>query len=238
MVHVSSASCLTSACVLGQLKTSHVCWSFADCCGHRHGEGIAGLVSVIKVVEMFRHRTFLPTAGINKPRSFDWAGNRLRLMMECEPFPEGGDPTIISTSSFGIGGSYAHTILEQCQAVDPSPSTELDVDFTGPLILPLSACSVEHFQLYAQKLRSFLEEEEENPGFRLADVCGTMALHRGRSNYRKAIIASSVQGMRKELDALVDSPPISAEGALVEDKSPRVLFTFTGQGAQVRVDIR
>ena len=181
---------------------------------------------------MFRHRTFLPTAGVTKPRSFDWAGYRLHLMMECEPFPDGIDPVIISTSSFGIGGSYAHTILEQYQETDAPPSTEQDVGFTGPLMLPLSACSAEHFQLYAQKLGSYLAEE--NPGFGLADVCGTMAIHRDRFNYRKAVIANSVQDMKEKLKDLADNPPSSADGALVEDKAPRVLFTFTGQGAQVR----
>jgi acyl transferase domain-containing protein len=67
-----------------------------------------------QVVQMMKHRVFLPTAGVTKPRTdFDWDGNNMRVQQEVEPFPEGGEPVIIGTSSFGIGGSYGHVILEE-----------------------------------------------------------------------------------------------------------------------------
>ena len=63
---------------------------------------------------MMKHRVFLPTAGVVKPRTdYDWDGNNMRVQQEVEPFPEGGEPVVIGLSSFGIGGSYGHVVIEE-----------------------------------------------------------------------------------------------------------------------------
>lgn len=41
-----------------------------------------------KVLEMFRHRAFLPTAGVTLPRQdFDWGGQHMIVQQDTTPFP-------------------------------------------------------------------------------------------------------------------------------------------------------
>jgi acyl transferase domain-containing protein len=66
-----------------------------------------------QAVEMLRRRVFLPTAGVNKPRSdFDWAGHNMAVQQSVEPFPT-HKKVIVAVSSFGIGGSYAHCLVRE-----------------------------------------------------------------------------------------------------------------------------
>jgi acyl transferase domain-containing protein len=63
---------------------------------------------------MMKRRVFLPTAGVTTPlKAFDWEGHNMRVQQELEPFPPESEPgVVIGINSFGIGGSYAHCIVE------------------------------------------------------------------------------------------------------------------------------
>lgn len=189
-----------------------------------HAEVAAGLFSLIKVIEMLQRRVYLPTAGVTKPRSdFDWVANRMAIIQEEESFSETSKvPVVMGVSSFGIGGSYAHVVVEE---FFPKPAkSPYHNSYQGPYVLPLSAASEQNLQLYAECLAAALGDQN------LRDVCGTMAVHRSRLNQRKAFIPGSVGELRKELNLLAEG---SVKG--VSNPKPRgfqTLFVFTGQGSQ------
>ena len=104
---------------------------------------------------MMKHRVFLPTAGVVKPRTdYDWDGNNMRVQQEVEPFPEGGEPVVIGLSSFGIGGSYGHVVIEEyrppaklIKASDATAAPHAVAEDGSSFLLPLSACSLDHLKV-------------------------------------------------------------------------------------------
>lgn len=108
---------------------------------------------------MMKHRVFLPTAGVTTPRTdYDWDGHNMRVQQELEPFPENGEPVVVGLSSFGIGGSYGHVIIEEytplsssnkqgssSNAIAAAPHA-VSADGTS-FLLPLSAVSLNHLKV-------------------------------------------------------------------------------------------
>ena len=107
---------------------------------------------------MMKHRVFLPTAGVSKPRTdYDWDGHNMRVQQELEPFPENGEPVVIGLSSFGIGGSYGHVVIEEYRppaklikaapAPDATAAPHAVAEDGSSFLLPLSACSLDHLKV-------------------------------------------------------------------------------------------
>jgi len=204
-----------------------------------HAEVAAGIFSVIKIVQMMKHRVFLPTAGVTTPRTdYDWAANNMRVQQEMEPFPENGEPVVVGLSSFGIGGSYGHVVLEEYRvpahlqlakaatAMPPVIAASVNDEPTSYL-LPLSAVSMAHLKLFAERMAAYLDEKKD--ALDLKDLCGTMWVNRSRFKFRKAFIASSVEEMQQALAAFAATGNVQPSG---EGRKMQVAYVFTGQGSQ------
>ena len=197
-----------------------------------HAECSAGMFSLAKVIEMLRRRVFLPTAGVTTPRTdFDWEGHRMRVIQEVEPFGpvESTAPMLMGVNSFGIGGSYAHVIVEEYR-----PPTALVKKiqarpaFAGPLLFPLSAVSAAHLKMYARELVTHLTIAGAQTDLR--DVCGTMAVNRTAFQYRKALVgAQSLSQLVQQLEGVAAGPDVKVPD---NKRGERILFVFTGQGSQ------
>lgn len=93
---------ITDKCVLGSVKPN---------IGHLiHGAGIA---SVIKAALMINRRTLLPNSYIDLPNTqLDWDTLPFRLIDQPEVYQKQKNLRV-GVSSFGIGGSNGHCILEE-----------------------------------------------------------------------------------------------------------------------------
>lgn len=197
-----------------------------------HAEVSAGLFSLAKVIEMLRRRVYLPTAGVTTPRTdFDWQGHNMRVIQETEPFGpvESTLPVLMGVNSFGIGGSYAHVIVEEYRP--PAALVQRALarpTFAGRVLMPLSAVSSAHLKLYAAALAAQLKGKMDMD---VRDVCGTIAANRTVFQYRKALVVGveGLPGLVQQLEAVVAGPDIRGPE---EEKGKRFLFAFTGQGAQ------
>lgn len=132
---------------------------------------------------------------------------------------------MIGVNSFGIGGSYAHVIVEEYREAS-SGFADDGVGYNGWYVLPLSALSEQHFQLFARQLNESMADQKVS----LLDACGTMAACRSRMKCRKAILAQSKRELLEKLDQLAQAKvgPSMASTSI----GHRPLFVFTGQGAQ------
>src|SRR6185295_4172244 len=91
------------------------------------------------------------------------------VVRELRPWPEDGRPRCAAVSSFGIGGTNAHAILEEPPS--PSPTTAS----RAVQLVVLSARSTGALERATAALAAHLEARSD---LDLADVCHT--LRRGR----------------------------------------------------------
>jgi acyl transferase domain-containing protein len=197
---------------------------------------------------MMQHRVFLPTAGCTTPlKAFDWAGHNMRVQQEVEPFPEDGEPVIMGINSFGIGGSYGHAILEEYRGPAAGARararsstgviTGMGVQKDETHLLALSAFSLPHLQLYAERLAAYLRGQaakgqgEQQQQLLLRDMCATLWCHRSRFMYRRAFQATTPLALATQLEAFSKGggDGIKAAG---EGRKMQACFVFTGQGSQ------
>lgn len=124
-------------------------------------------------------------------------------------------------SAFGIGGTNAHVILEEPEAVT-SHEQPLRRTVTPPLLL--SAASPAALREQAARTADFLRTHPELP---LPDVAFTHATTRAALPHRAAVTTDDRTATLTALDALTQTaPPHPA------NSSARLALLFTGQGAQ------
>ena len=204
-----------------------------------HAEVAAGIFSVIKIVQMMKHRTFLPSAGVTCPRKdFEWIKNNMVVQQELEPFPE-DEPVTVGVNSFGIGGAYGHVVMQEYKAPEAvrrnlltstaASMYALPVEETAAkgLVFPLSAVSMPHLQLFADRMATYIKERGASVS--LKDLCATMWIHRSRFQYRKTFVVSTTEELAEKLAAFAASGSVDPSG---EGRKMQVAYVFTGQGSQ------
>jgi acyl transferase domain-containing protein/acyl carrier protein len=107
-------------CYLGAVKTN---------VGHL--EGAAGVAGVIKMVLSLRHELIPPNRNLRQPNPhLDLESTRFRLPLRPEPWTVTAGPRRGAVSSFGLGGTNGHVILEECaeesavHPVEPRPTRQ------------------------------------------------------------------------------------------------------------------
>jgi acyl transferase domain-containing protein/SAM-dependent methyltransferase len=179
-----------------------------------HSEGASGLSSLIKVLLALEHRVIPPNIHFNDPNpNIPFKARNLKVPVEPTPWPEhGGDRA--SINSFGIGGSNAHVILESPRSYGIVPPVKSIVDKEAPQLLLYSANSTASLQSMIEAYGVYIDE---NPD-KLQELSYTLATGREHLPYRAFSVASSD---RHDASQIVKASP-----------SPKLVFVFTGQGAQ------
>ncbi len=198
-------------CALHSVKT-HV--------GHLDaGAGIIGLITAalaleraqLPPVQHFRR----PNPHIAWDRAPFFVSDRLRPWPRTE-----GRPRLAAVSSFGLGGTNAHIVLEEAP---PLPRTEASPRTFEWLCLSAKTEQALHQQ--ADQLADWLERQDDDPA--LADVAFTLA-HRPQLPERLALIAAT----REEAVELLRTRA-GRQVVRGTDNGPRkVAFLFPGGGAQ------
>ncbi|MCP4655465.1 MAG: acyltransferase domain-containing protein [bacterium] len=205
-------------CALGSVKTN---------IGHL--EAAAGIAGLIKVALMLHHRELVPSLHFEKPNPYiPFERLRLRVQQVCEPW-SGERPRIAGVSSFGIGGTNAHTVLEQAPPVPAAAHKPR----AGPYLLALSAHSASALRRLAGRYAERLAGGDRGE---LEDLCFGAATGRSHLRHRLCLLVRDPQHAGDELRAFAggseDDPPPSAHLLHGECKSSRsacIAFLFTGQ---------
>ncbi|SEB03881.1 type I polyketide synthase [Alkalimonas amylolytica] len=198
-------------CGIGSVKTN---------IGHLVSAG--GVASMIKTVLAMQHRTLPASLNFDSPNpKIDFANSPFYVVDQCQPWlPVGGDVLRAGISSFGIGGTNAHLIVEEAPQIPPS-----DAGRSHQLIL-LSAKTATALETMKQNLHQFLQQQ---PSVNLADLAYTLQLGRRHFEYKFAAVASSVQELEQKLAG--DEHRFTLH--TVQKTSQRELcFMFPGQGSQ------
>ena len=197
-----------------------------------HLEAAAGIAGVLKVVLALQHETVPAHLHLEHPNPrIDWDSIAVEVPRETRPFPRGagsGRPLAAGVSSFGLGGTNAHVILEQAPAPEP-----VEREAQGPgHVLVVSAATRGALGDALRRLDEFLEAR---PTEDLDAVCRTAATARTHFEHRAAVVAEGSAELRAGLGTLCrgEARTGALTGRVDLARRPEVAFLFTGQGSQV-----
>lgn len=149
-----------------------------------HLDTAAGIIGLIKTTLALKHQVIPPCINHEQPNpklSFEqspfYVNTKPRLWKEVSHSPKGG------VSSFGIGGTNAHVILEE------APSFLSDASFRQQHLLLFSAKTEKALENTCKKMAQFFREHPRLP---LADVSYSLQTGRVHFPYRKMVVCSSV----------------------------------------------
>ena len=170
-----------NACVLGSLKPS---------LGHLdRASGVAGL---IRAVEALRHQVLPGTPNYRTPNRA-LATDRFRVLPAAEPWPAGRTPRRAGVTSFGLGGTNAHVVLQE------APVPARGEAPAGPQVLIWSARTEAALEAATEDLRRHLDTHRD---LRLDDVSFTLQQSRAGFPLRRAVVVHSLDDA---VDALKDT---------------------------------
>ncbi|MBL8344484.1 MAG: amino acid adenylation domain-containing protein [Rubrivivax sp.] len=200
-------------CVLGSLKGNF-----------GHTIAAAGVLGLIKATLALRHETIPGTLHFSQPNPhIDFAASPFRVSAQNLPWPRTGEPRRAAVSSFGVGGTNAHLVVEEAPlpAARPHEGDAANEAARRRWVLPLSARTPEALRMRAEALAVHLERHPHLP---LHEVAATLMWGRKAMDSRAAVVVSSTA---EAVSAL--RQPRAAVSAIA---APRVVFVFPGQGSQ------
>ncbi|MBI5785595.1 MAG: SDR family NAD(P)-dependent oxidoreductase [Rhodocyclales bacterium] len=193
-----------------------------------HLEAAAGVTGLIKSVLALRHEAVPPQVHFHRlSPHISLQGTRLAVPTSLVPWPKGEVPRCAAISSFGVGGTNAHVIVEEAPSL-PGENAEASRDQLR--VLSLSAHSDAALRELAAAWSGFLERTPESA----ADLCYTATQRRTHHDYRLALVGRSKSDLAARIaDYLRDDVATGfAAGRRPAISGPRVAFVFSGQGPQ------
>ncbi len=197
-------------CAIGSVKTN---------IGHLDtAAGVSGLMKAILAVE---HRQIPPSLHCNTPNpKLDIENTPFFVNTRLRDWEANGTPRRAAISSFGFGGTNAHTIIEEPPARAPAPPSRTHQ------LLVISGRNDEALKGNLERLGHYLAAHPESS---LADVAYTLQVGRKNFRHRATLVASDTADAAAALSG-PDTKRITR--ASPRDANPSVVFMFSGQGSQ------
>jgi amino acid adenylation domain-containing protein len=200
----------TQFCGLGSVKSN---------LGHM--VAAAGVVGLIKATLALQREQIPRTIHFRQANpQLGLEQTPFRVVAENTPWPRGAQPRRAAVSSFGVGGTNAHLVIEEAPAAAAEPVVRPDAE-ASVFLLPLSARSP---QALARRTADLARHLDLHPDLPLAEVAATLMRGRVALPHRASVVATRATDAAAALGRLP-----SAVQAL---KQPRTVFLFPGQGSQ------
>ncbi len=203
-------------CALGAVKTNF-----------GHLEAAAGITGLIKVVLALRHSRIPPNLNFSEWNpAIDPSATRFFIPTTAVPWPAVEGPRRAAVSSFGMGGTNAHVVLEQGPEPGPLPAAGTPAVTT----LVISGKTPQRVAASAGVLADWLAGLGATVP--IADVAATLN-HRSRYGIVATVsardAAESVAGLRA---LAAGQPGLGVVACHEASPGPGTVFVYSGQGAQ------
>lgn len=185
-----------------------------------HLDPAAGVAGLMKAVLALEHRALPPSLHFKQPNpNIDFANSPFYVNATLADWPATGAPRRAAVSSFGIGGTNAHVVLEEAPSRAPgSPSRPWQ-------LLPVSARSSAAVDKAARNLADWLRHDTGTP---VGDVAWTLQTGRKAFAWRRVALCGPDQ--REQTIATLETQGSAV--AAGRGGTPEVAFLFSGQGSQ------
>jgi amino acid adenylation domain-containing protein len=198
-------------CYLGSVKSN---------VGHLNSA--AGVASFIKAIKVLNTGIIPGTAHFKAPNELlDLEHSPFIIAQKTTDFPANYSKRRIGISSFGVGGTNAHVVVEEYKKVDHI--SNLDEDLPHPSIFKISAKSEPQLALMKEDLIKFLKN---SPIEDWKKIAYTLEIGRKEHKYRSFVAVES----HSDLERLTKLNSGNGEFS----KVPTLYFMFPGQGSHYK----
>ncbi|HSL55154.1 MAG TPA: type I polyketide synthase, partial [Pyrinomonadaceae bacterium] len=197
-------------CGLGSVKTN---------IGHL--DAAAGVAGLIKTVLALKHRELPPSLHFERPNPrINFEETPFVVNAALRPWTTNGAPRRAGISSFGIGGTNAHVVVEE------APVESSEKSDRAAQLLVLSAKSATALDAATLNLISHFKEK---PEANLADIAYTLQQGRKTFDYRRIAVCRDTADAVRVLTTLDYRQVFTG---LQEPRERPVVMMFPGQGSQ------
>ena len=205
-------------CALGAVKTN---------IGHL--EAAAGIAGFIKAALSVQRGQIPPNLHFSQWNpAIDPSPTRLFVPTELSPWPADEGPRRAAVSSFGLGGTNAHVVLEQ--GPDPAPVSDVDSP-SRVTTLTVSGKTDQRISSWAAALADWMDGD--GAGVPLADIAHTVNHYRSRHHKFATVCArdrgQAVAGLRAVASGQPTPGVVGPRGA---PHGSGTVFLYSGQGSQ------
>ncbi|MGW0423834.1 SDR family NAD(P)-dependent oxidoreductase [Streptomyces sp. NPDC003015] len=197
-----------------------------------HTQAAAGVAGVIKMIEAMRHGELPRSLYAEQPSPHvDWSGGAVRLLERARPWPERDRPRRAAVSSFGIGGTNAHVIIEEpeeAEAEDRPESVRPGPDTVIPFLV--GGSDEAGLCAHARELATALADVDGEAA--ILDVAYSLATTRAPLRHRAAVLATGADGLLAGLRDLADGTDSPALRKGTARGTSKVALLCAGQGSQ------
>ena len=199
----------TAYCALGSVKTN---------IGHLDAGATAA--GVIKAALALQNEVIPPSLNFSAPNpQIDFRDSPFYVAAEAVAWKRGDAPRRAGISSFGLGGTNAHLLIEE------APSRPTSEPAAGAQLLVLSARTDTALAKRCADLADWLERHETA---NLADVAHTLLVGRRRFEKRVALVCGDRGEAVEKLRRMAPGDALRGAGAV---EAPPVTFLFPGVGS-------
>lgn len=245
------ANALASVLSVGRAK-NQPCWVGSVKTNIGHLEAGAGMASLIKVALALHHQRIPAQLHFETPNpAIDFEKLGLRVPTSVQPWHRQPNRTrLAGINGFGYGGANAHIIVEESPVghkqsvapenhrqgfkatndsvkLTPTANSTSSASFELPVILPLSARSIEALKELALEWANWFESRGSE--LHIAEAASFAAHRRSHLEFRAAVCGTT----REELIQVLRSVEFSANGGRSHSsKTLKTSFVCAGQGPQ------
>ncbi|MEA5617545.1 SDR family NAD(P)-dependent oxidoreductase [Cronbergia sp. UHCC 0137] len=186
-----------------------------------HLDAAAGIASLIKTVLALKHQQIPPNLHFQQPNpQIDFSQTPFYVNTNLVDWETDKTPRRGGVSSFGIGGTNAHVILEEAPIQFKSKKSKVKSNYH---LLCLSAKSEKALEQATINLATHLQQ---HPQLNLADIAYTLQIGRQHFAYRRMVLCQSKEESVQLLEKETRYTHANSE------KSSSIAFMFPGQGSQ------
>lgn len=187
-----------------------------------HLDTAAGVAGFIKTCLILKHRILPPSINYKQPnRQIDFKNSPFYVNTECKKWPLEEEIARAGVSSWGMGGTNVHIVLEEApKALKPTIDSKAE-----RFIFTLSAKTENSLKNTIKSMQKYLED---NPGLDLEKLAYTLQMGRRELPLRCSFSFGNYNELISGIEKLTNCKNAGAYGAALTS----TVFVFSGQGSQ------